>query len=583
MPHSHAVNGGDFVADVLVEHGVPFIFTLCGGHIAPVLVAAKRHGLRVVDVRDERNAVFAADAVARLTGIPGVAALTAGPGLTNAVTAVKNAQLAQSPIVVLGGATATVLRGRGALQDIDQIALMRPHVKWAAAVRAVREIVPVLEEAFVVARSDVPGPVFVEIPIDLLYPEELVRTMYLRKSSGHSHDLREALLSFYLNAHVRGVFSGADRVKLAQAQPSFFPHPLQSHVAKAAELVGHAERPILLIGSGAVMTPHDVRDLARAVAQMGIPTYLSGMARGLLGAACEHQLRHRRREALREADLVLLAGVPCDFRLDYGRQIGSGTTLISVSRSLVDLKKNRRPTLAVYADPGIFLQQLAEKLRGAARSKEAWLHALQERDRQRDDEIDSQAAIRTAYINPLHLCQEIEKAAPANALFVADGGDFVATAAYVLRPRSPLTWLDPGVFGTLGVGAGFALGAKLACPDSEVWLLYGDGSAGYSLIEWDTFRRHGIAVIAVVGNDACWRQIAREQIEMFHDDVGTPLRHTDYHLVGQALGGEGIALGDPAAIAEALSHARALAAAGKSVVVNALIGATDFRKGAISL
>ena len=178
------MNGGDRIASVLVERGVRFLFTLCGGHISPILVGAKQRGIRVVDVRHEVDAVFAADAVSRLTGVPGVAAVTAGPGVTNTITAIKNAQLAQSPLVLLGGATATLLKGRGALQDIDQMALVQPHVKWAASASTVRELVPMLERAFDVARSGVPGPVFVECPIDLLYDEPLVRQWYGASAKG---------------------------------------------------------------------------------------------------------------------------------------------------------------------------------------------------------------------------------------------------------------------------------------------------------------------------------------------------------------------------------------------------------------
>src|SRR5512144_2884396 len=174
--------GGDLVADVLVQHGVRSVFTLCGGHISPILVSARRRGIRIVDVRDEATAAFAADAVSRLTGVPGVAAVTAGPGVTNTITALKNAQLAQSPLVLLGGATATLLRGRGALQDIDQLSLVRPHVKSARRATRVRELAPLVEEAFRIALDGVPGPVFVECPVDLLYPEALVREWYGAKS-----------------------------------------------------------------------------------------------------------------------------------------------------------------------------------------------------------------------------------------------------------------------------------------------------------------------------------------------------------------------------------------------------------------
>jgi len=186
-------------------------------------------------------------------------------------------------------------------------------------------------------------------------------------------------------------------------------------------------------------------------------------------------------------------------------------------------------------------------------------------------------------VNPVHLLREIEAALPEDSVLVADGGDFVATASYVVRPRGPLRWLDPGPFGTLGVGAGFALGAKLCRPEAEVWLLYGDGSVGYSLAEVDTFVRHGIPAIAVIGNDAAWMQIAREQEEILGDDVGTVLARTDYHRAAEGLGGVGFELSAPERIGEVIRAAREAAAAGKPVTINAHIGRTSFRKGSISM
>jgi acetolactate synthase-1/2/3 large subunit len=186
-------------------------------------------------------------------------------------------------------------------------------------------------------------------------------------------------------------------------------------------------------------------------------------------------------------------------------------------------------------------------------------------------------------MNPLRLCREMDAALGDDSVVVADGGDFVATASYVLRPRGPLSWLDPGVFGTLGVGAGFALGARLCRPQAEVWLLYGDGSAGFSLLEADTFVRHGLPVIAVVGNDAGWSQIAREQREMLHDDVGTTLRPTDYEAVAEGLGARGLRIDDPGEARDVLAEAKAVARSGRPVYVNARLGQSSFRKGSISL
>lgn len=575
------MHGGDRIAAVLHAHGVKFLFTLCGGHISPILVGCKRAGIRVIDVRHEVNAVFAADAVARLTGVPGIAAVTAGPGVTNTITAIKNAQLAQSPLVLLGGATATALKGRGALQDIDQMALIKPHVKWAKAVRTVKDLAPSLARALEIAKSGVPGPVFVECPVDLLYEEATVREWYgLKSQSGRS--LAERAIKFYLDRHVNHLFAGLDAAQNFSRVEVKPPLPNANDVRKAAARLAKAERPVLLVGSQAVLEASEVARVASAIAQLGVPVYLSGMGRGLLGKHHALHMRHKRREALKEADLVILAGVPCDFRLDYGQHIRRSTYLISANRSAIDLKKNRKPNLGVLGDAGNFLRSLAESFPKTERWQ-AWREHLRKRDEQREQEIAQQAAAPNAMLNPVQLCREIEAALPEQSMIIADGGDFVATASYIVSPRSPLSWLDPGVFGTLGVGAGFALGAKLCYPEKEVWLVYGDGSAGYSLAEFDTFVRHQVPVIAVVGNDACWSQIAREQVEMLKDEVGTVLAHTDYHRVAEGFGGKGLLLNDSKQTGAVLSQARRLAAEGHPVLINAHLGKTDFRKGSVSM
>jgi acetolactate synthase-1/2/3 large subunit len=574
-------SGGDLVAEVLVRHGARFLFTLCGGHISPILAAAKARGIRVVDTRHEATAVFAADAVARLTGIPGVAAVTAGPGVTNTVTALQNARLAQSPLVLLGGATATVLRGRGALQDIDQLAFVKPIVKWATAVTRVRDLVPELERAFAVCREGVPGPVFVECPVDLLYDEALVRGWYGGKS-GEPKGLVESATKWYLGRHLDSIFAGASDASPRDPAPVPTPAPEAGSVGTASLLLERSERPVLVLGSGALMSPGEATDLARAVAGLNLPVYLSGTARGLLGPSSAVQLRHRRKEALREADLVLLAGVPCDFRLDYGRQIGRAATLVSANRDAKALTLNRRPTLGVKGDPGLFLRALAAETPGGF-PRAPWLERLRQRDGARDEEIAASPEGEKGALDPVTLCRRIEEALPSTSVVVADGGDFVATASYVLRPRGPLGWLDPGVFGTLGVGAGFALGAALCRPGQDVLLLWGDGSAGYGLVEIDTFVRHGLGVVAVVGNDAGWTQIAREQVAVLKDDVGTVLRATDYHEAARGLGGEGLLLDDPRSASGVLGEAFRRARQGRPVVVNAMLGKTAFRKGSISL
>ncbi|MDO8418572.1 MAG: thiamine pyrophosphate-binding protein [Rubrivivax sp.] len=583
MTLSSGRHGGDRIAEALQAHGVPCIYTLCGGHISPILSAAKARGIRIVDVRDEATAVFAADAAARLSGRPGVAAVTAGPGITNTITALKNAQLAQSPVVLLGGAAPTALQGRGALQDIDQQPLVAPHVKRFFKVRRVRELGPAVSEAFALAQAGVPGPVFIECPVDLLYDEASIRQWYA-DAGGKGTALADRALRFVLNRHVRRMFNGSQGDQPAIVQPVEAPRASDASVRAAWAALQKAERPLAVIGSQAVVQAQQAQALADAVARLGIPVYLSGMARGLLGPAHPLQLRHQRRTALREADCVLLAGVPCDFRLDYGKHVRRSATLVAANRSARDARLNRRPDIAAIGDAGAFVQALArqappqEPLRRAA-----WLATLRERDDAREAEIDGQAAAAGEFVNPVALLRALEREAGEHALLVADGGDFVATASYVLHPRGPLTWLDPGAFGTLGVGAGFALGAAITRPDREVWIVFGDGACGFGLAEFDTFVRHGIPVIAIVGNDAGWTQIAREQVKMLHDDVATVLARTAYHEVAAGFGAAGLLVTRMDEVAAALQQARELARQGRPVLVNVWLDKTEFREGSLSM
>lgn len=572
-------HGGDVVAEVLRAHGVPFLFTLCGGHISPILVGAKKRGIRVIDTRHEATAMFAADAVARLTGRPGVAAVTAGPGLTNTVTAVKNAQLAQSPVVLIGGAAPTVLQGRGALQDIDQAALLRSCVKSVRRVRRVADLGPAMTDAFRIAREGVPGPVFVELPVDLLYDEATVRQWYGAARTGRSP--AERALQAYLRHRVRRIFAGAGTGSVPTPVPVEPPRPDPTLLARAAERIARAERPVLLVGSQALVEAGSAPQLIAACERVGAPVYLSGMARGLLGRDHPLQARHQRRVALKEADVVVLAGVPSDFRLDYGNHVRRSGCLISINRSRVDLRRNRRPDIAVPGDPALGLAGIADALPATPRWA-PWREAVAARDAARETDIDAQAAaLSSDGVNPVTLCRELAATLPDGAVLVGDGGDIVGTASYTVAPDGPLRWLDPGVFGTLGAGAGFALGAKLVHPDRPVWIVFGDGSVGYSLAEFDTFVRHGIDVTAVVGNDASWSQIAREQVAMLGDDVGTALAHTRYDRVAEGFGALGIHVEERDELAAALKTAAATT--DRPVLLDVRLGRSAFRKGSISM
>jgi acetolactate synthase-like protein len=581
MAHSH---GGSIIGELLAAHGVRCLYTLCGGHISPILQGAKNHGVRIVDVRDERSAAFAADAASRMTGVPGVCAVTAGPGVTNTMTAVKNAQMAQQPMVIFGGATATVLRGRGSLQDIDQMSLMEPVTKWCARITKVANIVPMVKKAFRVANEGVPGPVFLEVPVDILYPEEIVEEWFLKESgvdvmTGAVGKAAEAGLKTYLKHQFHMPHVGVPQ----RAGPAMKP-PTAGSIDTVREALAGAKKPVFVIGSQAVvgLTPEEAAQLAAAVKTLAVPTFLGGSARGLLGRRSELQFRHKRSKALREADVVVVAGFPFDFRMGYGRKINKNANLISINLDPVALKKNRKPTHGFRYHPGRFLMFLGE-LKVAVRERPDWFAVLREREDARDAEIAAKANPEGPLVDPIHLFLRVEEKIAEDSVLIVDGGDFVATAAYIVRPRGPLGWLDPGVFGTLGVGGGFAVGAATSRPSAEIWLFYGDGSSAYSLAEFDTYVRLGLAPIAIIGTDASWQQIARDQIVILGDDVGTVLRKTDYHDVAQGYGGKGLLLTDPAKIDEVLDEAKRLSAAGTPVCINVHLAKSDFREGSISI
>ena len=580
--------GGELVANTLKAHGVKFVFTLCGGHISPILVACERLGIRVIDTRHEVTCVFAADAVARLSGVVGVACVTAGPGLTNTVTAVKNASMAESPVLLIGGAAAGILKGRGALQDIDQMALFKPICKYTATVTRIRDIIPTLRTALSVAQSGTPGPVFVEFPIDTLYPYELIAQEILPKNKPKS--ILHYISYIYTHAYVKRLFAGAWDPHVTSPLPINRPFASTADVKRSAYLVRKAKKPVILLGSQATLPPTCADDLQESLENMGIPCFLGGMTRGLLGKNSDIHIRQRRKDALKEADLVILAGAVADFRLSYGRIFHSRMKVIAVNRNKASLYLNTdvtwHATIALQVDPGAFLVSLAQALDDYKCNPE-WPQALKKRDVAKEEANRMKSnEIPKENLNPLKVLHIVEDVMSDNTIMVADGGDFVGSAAYILRPRGPLRWLDPGAFGTLGVGGGFALGAKLCRPEADVWIIYGDGSLGYSVAEFDTFARHKLPVIALVGNDACWSQIAREQVPMFGSPVGCVLAHCSYEMVAEGYGGQGYRLErkhEDSEIKSILSKAQKTAQNGCPVLINCFIGCTDFREGSISV
>ncbi|MEO0601055.1 MAG: thiamine pyrophosphate-dependent enzyme, partial [Myxococcota bacterium] len=388
-------------------------------------------------------------------------------------------------------------------------------------------------------------------------------------------------ISAYVGAHMRWTYQRSDNPRFHDPKPVAVPQPGAGPVRKAAGWLRDAQRPLMVLGSQVMLRPDRLEALVASIEAMGIPCYLSGMARGLLGADHPLQKRHKRRMALKAADVVLLAGVPSDFRLDYGNHVRRAK-VIGLNLSELDLNKNRSPDLGILADPCATLIQIASAL-GPKLERSSWMEELDGRDEARNREIESMVKAEGDHLDPVGFCRQLDEALVDDSVLVGDGGDFVATASYTMSPRRPLSWLDPGVFGTLGVGAGFALGAKLVRPDADVWLLWGDGAAGFSIMEMDTFARHGLPVIAVVGNDAGWTQILRDQETILGDDVACRLTHMDYHVVADGCGGKGFVVSDAASVPTVLKEAVHTSRSGTPVLVNALLGRSRFREGSISM
>ena len=569
-------HGGDIVASTLKQHNIKHIFTLCGGHISPILVSCSQNDIKVIDVRHEATAVFAADAISRLSPAIGVAAVTAGPGLTNTVTAVKNLQMAQVPVLLLVGATATVLKNRGSLQDIDQIGLMRSLTKYQAVVSKGKDIANQINKAIIIAQSDVPGPVFIELPLDLLYPKDMVYDLY-----GLNQKM-SWFVKYYLQRNFNKIFNDFNKKPLPVPKINYS-NISSNKLSKCLEMILKAKKPLLLIGSQLMINVLNIEKISKQLSLMNMPIFVSGMARGLMSNKNIEIFRHKRTLALNECDLVILAGVPCDFRLGYGRQINKDAKIIAINRDRKDLYLNIKPSLAIQSDPGSFISKISDKISENKLNYSVWLDSLRSREKDRENEIEKQSKIKTDYVNPIQLFRIINKHIDKNDIIVADGGDFVATASYILRPRFQLGWLDPGPFGTLGVGAGFILGSNFACPNSTIWGIYGDGAFGYSMVEFDTFSRHNIPVIAIIGNDGGWTQIARDQVEIFNDPVATELGYSNYHEVIDKLGGIGYEISENDDIHDVIVEAKEHAKSGNSVLINVKIGKTDFRKGSISV
>jgi len=545
-------HGGRLVADALSREGVTHIFTLCGGHIQNIYDGCLDVGIRVVDVRHEQTAGHAADGWARVTGLPGVCAVTAGPGVTDVVTALANAQRAGVPLVCIGGAGPAILTDRGSLQDMNHIDLVKSITKASFRVLQTDRLAEYVSMAFRVAMSGVPGPVYLEMPLDVL-----------------------------MNFADVDDFPAPSRARTL-AQPA----PDPTELAEALALLEKAERPVAIIGSQ-LRWSRDAAALTDLLARFPMPTFVNGMARASLPPDHPCLFTRARRAALADADVVLMCGTPFDFRVDYGRTPtwNDATKIIKVDRDATQIGHNRGVDVGLVADTGLVLRALADGL-PAGKSHAGWLATVRvSEDKSRAKMVPEMRADGDPP-NPLRVCAELDRFIEDDTVVIGDGGDFVATAAYVLRVRRPGLWMDPGPLGTLGVGPGYAMAAKLARPGSRVVAVYGDGAFGLHTMELEAMARQKIPVVCVIGNDAAWTQIRRGQVDLFGAEraVATGLAFTRYDEVARALGCHGEYVETTAGLAPAFERAFAAAARDEvPAVVNVKIAPSEFRKGAISV
>ena len=528
--------GAQLLVRMLKAEGVRHVFTLSGLHIAPIYAACVEEGIRIVDTRHEQAAAHAADATARLTRGIGVACVTAGPGVTDAITGIANAFAASSPVLLLGGAAPTFNAGKGSLQEMEQVDLFTRITKWSDRIPAPDRVPTFLAKAFRTMLSGKPGPVFLECPWDVL-------------SNGVDDDECKLPTAYRTRARTPG-------------DPA--------EVERAAALLSRAERPAIIAGSS-IWWDDAPAQLAALAEKLGAPAYLNGSGRGCMPPDHPHFFTHTRKDALGEADVVIIAGTPLDFRLGYGAGIGEGATLIQIDSDALEIGRNRAVEVGIIGDSRSVLAQLASAL-PAARAPGPWLKQLREREQRK---AAKQAAFERSEQTPVHhfrLAHELDQVAreAGDSMFVADGGNWVAIAAKVIKLDRPGRWLDPGPLGCLGVGAPFAIAAKLLHPGRPVFVIQGDGSFGLNGFDYETALRFKLPMVCVVGNDAAWGQIRLPQVQMFGEEKspGTLLAPTRYDKVVEALGGHGELVTDPAQIRPALLRA---VASGTVACVNVML------------
>jgi acetolactate synthase-1/2/3 large subunit len=513
-----SANTGELVALALKRAGVSHLFTLNGGHIWPILTGASDHGIRIIDVRHEQSAAFAAEGWAKVTRECGVAAVTAGPGVTNSVSALAQAQAGDSPIFVIGGRAPIARWGMGSLQEMDHVAVVKSLTKKALTLTSADEAYGCSAECMRTALSRRTGPVFMDVPLDVFFG---------------AADIPEA------TEHLT---------------PDLGPAPDPDLIQKAARLISEAERPAVIAG-GSVWSAHAEEELKELVESANLPLCVNGMARGMLPPGHSNFFPRARGIALGEADLILVIGVPLDFRLNFGQPpvFSEGARLITID---VDgHRKHRAADVAIYGDVKAALGALATAS-GGTQERTVWLEKLRDAETASSRRDEAMMQSDSSPVHPARLIAEVDRFSDRDAILVGDGGDFVSFAGRLIQRPEPGQWIDPGPFGCLGSGPAYAMAAKLARPDRQVILLSGDGAFGFSAMEFDTMVRHRIPVVCVIGNNGIWALEKHPMQSMLGVSIAADLAPaTRYDRIVESLGGYGEMVERPEEIGLALERA----------------------------
>jgi acetolactate synthase I/II/III large subunit len=551
------LHGGWLTARRLKANGVRKLFTLSGGHLFSIYDGCVKEGVEIVDVRHESSAAFAAEAWAKVTRDPGACALTAGPGVTNGMSALASAQANHSPLVMLGGRAPAGRWGQGSLQEIDHVPFVRPLTKLARTVGGPEEIEDLVDEAFAVARRPHCGPTFVDFPLDYVFMEAPERVGDGNAAEGDGTDEGQS---------AGGAPDGDARSGEAAGRGAE-----GAAIERAGELLRGAERPVIMAGSD-LYWGHGEEALRELARQLRIPVFLNGLARGCVAADDEMFFSRARSHALKGADVALVIGVPMDFRLGFGGAFGEDTEIVAIDVAEPERPQPRPVAVELYGALPQTLSDLRLAAGGETLASGEWVAGLRATENERRAGERSDLEDARAPLHPMRVYHELSGVIDRDAIVVCDGGDFVSYAGRVIDSYEPGCWLDPGPFGCLGTGPGYALAAKLARPEQQVVLLLGDGAFGFAGMEFDTLVRHGANVVAVMGNNGIWGLEKHPMEFVYGYSVAAELRPgTRYEEVVQTLGGHGELVERPDELRPALERAFA---AGKPALVNVLTDAT---------